>query len=303
MDLKQSKICEITPKESGGASMLNYTTTESQADQSSPDVTQMYLTEVGYQTLLSAEEELILARKVKNGDKQARHKMIESNLRLVVKIARRYIHRGIQFSDLIEEGNLGLIRAVDKFEPERGFRFSTYSTWWIRQSIERAIMNQARTVRLPLHILKQMGGFLRTIRKLTQKSDHYPTLEEIAAAMQKPVQEIDRMFMLLEGSTSIDASKTQDFEQSILDTLPDESAIDPIALLEQESLEEMVIHWITQLPEKYREVVVRRFGLLGHEIGTLEEIGTEIGLTRERVRQIQTEALRKLRYLLDKENK
>jgi len=261
------------------------------------DVTQIYLSEIGYQSLLSAEDEINLTKKARLGDKHAREKMIESNLRLVVKIARRYIHRGIPLSDLIEEGNLGLIRAVEKFDPDRGFRFSTYATWWIRQAIERAIMNQARTVRLPIHVLKGIGSCFRAARKLSAEKDHYPTLEEIAQEMGKSVQEVQQIFLLLEGSTSIDSNNASNFNQPLLDTLPDESAKDPIHILEQENLKNSISHWLSLLPPKYREVVIRRYGLMGHEIETLEEVGAEVGLTRERVRQIQTEALRRLKRL------
>lgn len=270
-------------------------------ENSSPDAMKIYLSEIGYQSLLSAEDEVRLARKSKQGDKLARQKMIEGNLRLVVKIARRYLYRGVPLSDLIEEGNLGLIRAVEKFDPERGFRFSTYATWWIRQSIERAIMNQSRTVRLPIHILKEIGNCFKVVRKLTHKKDHYPSLDEVAKAMDKSTEEIERIFLLLEGSASLDSSRVA-FEQPLLDTLPDESAENPETVIEQENLKDTVAQWLSQLPFKYREVVIRRFGLLGHEINTLEEVGIEIGLTRERVRQIQTEALRRLRRMLDKDD-
>lgn len=233
-----------------------------------------------------------------------RQRLIEGNLRLVVKIARKYLHRGMALSDLIEEGNLGLIHAVEKFDPERGFRFSTYATWWIRQSIERAIMNQARTVRLPIHILKEIGLCHRAVRDLSRKKDHYPTLEEVAELMNRPVSEVEHVMLLTEGTTSIDSpssSSNGEFDQSLIDTLPDESAQDPFKWMEDRNLEDLVIKWLAQLPQKYRDIVVRRYGLLGYEPCTLEEVGREIGLTRERVRQIQTEALKRLKRLLDKE--
>lgn len=267
----------------------------------SPDVTQIYLNEIGYSPLLTAEEEIKLARKSRKGDKAARESMIKSNLRLVVKIARHYIYRGISLADLIEEGNLGLIRAVEKFDPERGFRFSTYATWWIRQSIERAIMNQARIVRLPIHVLKQIGSCFRAVRRLTHQKEHYPTVEEIAHEMGRSPQEVKQIFLVLEDTTSLDSPSFSSYDQPLLDTIPDESNESPSESLEKEGLQRTITQWLKQLPPKYREVLIRRFGLMGHEIETLEEVGLEVGLTRERVRQIQTEALRRLKKLCDQE--
>lgn len=267
------------------------------------DVTQFYLNEIGHNPLLTAEEEITLARKVQAGDKKARTNMIECNLRLVVKIARRYLSRGVLFSDLIEEGNLGLIRAVEKFDPNRGFRFSTYATWWIRQSIERSIMNQARTVRLPIHVLKEIGTYYRAKRHLFNEAEHEPSLEEIAEEMDRSLSDVEHLFILFEGASSLDSPKNAGFEQTLLETLPDESAEDPMDLIDQEMLKTIIAHWIGTLSPKYREVIIRRFGLLGFEMATLEEVSQEIGLTRERVRQIQTEALKRLRNLIKKEAK
>lgn len=265
------------------------------------DVTQIYLNEIGLQTLLSAEEEKTLARKIKAGDLLARKKMIEANLRLVVKIAHHYRHRGIPLSDLIEEGNLGLIHAVKKFDPERGFRFSTYATWWIRQAIDRAVMNQARMVRLPVHILKDINSCFKVVKEFASEKNYFPSQEEIAKEMDRSAEDISDMFVLFEGHQSADSSKTADFEHSFIETLPDESAEDPVMKLEQEKLKDYVTFWLKQLPSKHKEVIVRRFGLLGHEPVTLEEVGFEIGITRERVRQIQTEALKRLKRLLQKD--
>ena len=264
------------------------------------DATQLYLGEIGFSPLLTAEEEVYYARRALRGDKAARKRMIESNLRLVVKIARRYNNRGLVLLDLIEEGNLGLIRAVEKFDPERGFRFSTYATWWIRQTIERAIMNQTRTIRLPIHVVKELNVYLRAARELTQKLDHEPSAEEIANLLEKPVDEVKRMLGLNERVTSVDVSLGPDSDKTLLDTLTDDRPSDPCDLLQDDDLSQSIDQWLSELTDKQREVVVRRFGLRGHESCTLEEVGQEIGLTRERVRQIQVEALKRLREILEK---
>ena len=262
------------------------------------DATQLYLNEIGFSPLLSPEEEVHFARLSQSGDPAGRKRMIESNLRLVVKIARRYVNRGLSLLDLIEEGNLGLIRAVEKFDPERGFRFSTYATWWIRQTIERAIMNQTRTIRLPIHVVKELNVYLRAARELTQKLDHEPSPEEIANLLEKPVAEVKRMLGLNERVSSVDVSLGPDSD--LLDTLTDDRPTDPCELLQDDDLSQSIDQWLSELTEKQREVVVRRFGLRGHESSTLEDVGLEIGLTRERVRQIQVEGLKRLREILEK---
>lgn len=264
------------------------------------DATQLYLSEIGFSPLLSAEEEVFYARKSLAGDSASRHRMIESNLRLVVKIARRYINRGLALLDLIEEGNLGLIRAVEKFDPERGFRFSTYATWWIRQTIERAIMNQTRTIRLPIHVVKELNVYLRAARELSQTLDHEPSAEEIADLLDRPIEDVKRMLGLNDCVvTSVEDPLGSESDKTVLDTLVDDQTVDPADFLQDENLRASVNDWLHDLSEKQREVVVRRFGLHGHETSTLEEVGNEIGLTRERVRQIQVEALRKLREILE----
>lgn len=265
---------------------------------SSPDATQLYLGEIGFTPLLSAEEEVYFARLAQKGEVAARKRMIESNLRLVVKIARRYINRGLALLDLIEEGNLGLMRAVEKFDPERGFRFSTYATWWIRQTIERAIMNQTRTIRLPIHVVKELNVYLRAARHLTQVLDHEPTLEEIAHLVGKPIDEVKEMLSLNEHMTSVDIPSGSESDRPLLDTLADSANPDPAELLIDDNLKENLDHWLDQLTENQQEVLARRFGLRGHERCTLEEVGAEIGLTRERVRQIQVEGLRALRKII-----
>lgn len=262
------------------------------------DATQLYLNEIGFSPLLSADEEVFYARKSLKGDEAARKKMIESNLRLVVKIARRYVNRGLALLDLIEEGNLGLIRAVEKFDPERGFRFSTYATWWIRQTIERAIMNQTRTIRLPIHVVKELNVYLRASRELSQKLDHEPSAEEIANLLEKPVEDVERMLSLNERVNSIDAQIGNNGDKTLAETIPDRQASDPVTLLQDRDLSENIDHWLGELTEKQREVLCRRFGLRGYEISTLEQVGYEIGLTRERVRQIQVEGLKRLRDIM-----
>lgn len=262
------------------------------------DATQMYLSEIGFSPLLSAEEEVYFARKALKGEEAARKRMIESNLRLVVKIARRYNNRGLALLDLIEEGNLGLIRAVEKFDPERGFRFSTYATWWIRQTIERAIMNQTRTIRLPIHVVKELNVYLRAARELAHKLDHEPTAEDIAESLDKPVEDVTKMLRLNERISSVDTPIGGDSDKGLLDIIADEKASGPEEEIQDEDMRGNILHWLDTLNAKQREVLARRFGLLGYEPSTLEDVGREIGLTRERVRQIQVEALRKLRETL-----
>jgi RNA polymerase nonessential primary-like sigma factor len=268
--------------------------------EASLDATQLYLNEIGASPLLTAEEEVYYARRAQRGDKAARARMIESNLRLVVKIARRYMNRGLAFLDLIEEGNLGLIRAVEKFDPERGFRFSTYATWWIRQTIERALMNQTRTIRLPIHVIKEINQCLRAARQLTQTLDYEPSAEEIAYVLEKPVEEIRRMLGLNEGTTSVDVPLGQDADRVLLDSIPDDNNLEPLAQLQEEDILDRLDMWLSHLSDKQRAVLERRFGLGGYERATLEEVGSEIGVTRERVRQIQIDALKKLREVMER---
>lgn len=268
------------------------------------DPTQIYLGEIGYSPLLSAEEEVYWARLVQKGDVKARAKMIESNLRLVVKIARRYYNRGLEFLDIIEEGNLGLLRAVEKFDPERGFRFSTYATWWIRQTIERAIMNQTRTVRLPIHVVRELNIYLRMARELMKTQEREPTYKDIAEALNKPVEDVKDMMELNEHMLSLDATIGHDpsslSNKTLMDTLPDKHKMDPAELLADERLRGHLEECLGQLNEKQREVLHRRFGLGGYDRQTLEEVGEAIGFTRERVRQIQMGALKALREIMHK---
>lgn len=266
------------------------------------DATQLYLGEIGFSPLLTAEEEVYFSRLSLKGDEPSRKRMIVSNLRLVVKIARRYNNRGLPLLDLIEEGNLGLIRAVEKFDPERGFRFSTYATWWIRQTIERAIMNQTRTIRLPIHVVKELNIYLRTSRELVQKLDHEPTAEDIAKVLDRPVADVNKMLRLNERITSVDSPFSGDTEKALLDVIPDEKGTGPEKNLQSDDMKNNIVGWLNELNSKQREVLARRFGLMGHEAATLEDVGVEIGLTRERVRQIQVEALKRLRDILGQQN-
>lgn len=263
------------------------------------DATQIYLSEIGFSPLLSAKEEVYYSKLALKGDVAARKKMIESNLRLVVKIARRYLNRGLPLLDLIEEGNLGLMKAVEKFDPDRGFRFSTYATWWIRQTIERAIMNQTRTIRLPIHVVKELNVYLRAARQLTQKLDHEPSAEEIADMVDKPLEDVEKLLGLNDKVTSVDTPIGHEDNKSLLDTIPDENSANPAELLTDENLRGHIEHFLDELTENQREVIARRFGLRGFEKSTLEDVGREINLTRERVRQIQVEALKTLRRLLE----
>jgi RNA polymerase nonessential primary-like sigma factor len=263
------------------------------------DNTQLYLREIGSSPLLTAEEEVYFSRRTLRGDQVARRRMIESNLRLVVKIARRYSNRGLSLLDLIEEGNLGLIHSVEKFDPERGFRFSTYATWWIRQNIERALMNQTRTIRLPIHVVKELNVYLRTARTLSQQLEHEPTAEEIALQLEKPIDNISRLLYLNARTTSIDTLPGWGDSDKILSHwLSDEADKNPEQQFEINELHARITQWLYTLPAKHREVLARRFGLLGYEEATLEAVGQELGVTRERVRQIQMEGLKQLRKLL-----
>ncbi len=266
------------------------------------DPTQLYLKEIGFSPLLSAEEEVYYGRLVQKGDPEARKKMIVSNLRLVVKIARHYYNRGLEFSDLIEEGNLGLLRAVEKFDPERGFRFSTYATWWIRQTIERAIMNQTRTIRLPIHVLRELNLYLSTARELMKKQSYEPSYQEIADALDKSIDDVKEMMELNEHMISLDMQIPGENTagKPLVEALADKSALDPADVLTGERLHESLERCLAELNEKQREVICRRFGLGGYERQTLEEVGEAVGLTRERVRQIQMSALKALRDILRK---
>ncbi len=268
-------------------------------DRRTHDATRLYLSEIGFSPLLTAEEEVYFARRVHRGDDAARKRMIESNLRLVVKIARRYMNRGLPLLDLIEEGNLGLIHAVKKFDPERGFRFSTYATWWIRQTIERAIMNQTRTIRLPIHVIKEINCYLRSARKLAQELDREPCLDEIAVDMGCTLENVQRLYGLNERTASAHAPLGHEGDRTLLDSIPDMVGSTPERDAQSDKISEVLDFWLDRLNDKQRAVVERRFGLHGYDRETLEQVGAEIGVTRERVRQIQLDALNRLRSLIE----
>ena len=264
------------------------------------DITEAYLHEIGATPLLTPAEEIRLARAARDGDFAARQHMIEANLRLVVSIARHYQHRGLPLDDLIEEGNLGLIHALEKFDPERGFRFSTYATWWIRQNVERAIMNQSRTVRLPIHVIKELNIVLRAMRRLDRERgarDETPgaVLDDVAHLLDRPVEEIRQLLALNERSASLDSPLEIDPELSMSDSIADAAAEDPATQLAQHESELLVADWVAQLTARQRLVVERRYGLGGHDAATLQDIAMDLGVTRERVRQVQMEALSNLR--------
>lgn len=265
------------------------------------DATQLYLREIGFSPLLTAEEEQQLAQQVAAGDHAARQKMIESNLRLVVKVARGYLNRGLSLLDLIEEGNLGLIHAVSKFDYQRGFRFSTYAMWWIRQNIERAVMNQARTIRLPVHILKEINFYLRAAQQLARQLDHDPTWEEIAQQVDRPLAEVKSTLRLADRISSLDTPIVEEGEMTLADTLIDESQPRPEVVLQDEEVLRQIDSWLATLSKREREVMERRFGLYNRTAATLEEIGDDLHITRERIRQIQNEALKKLRRHLSEQ--
>jgi len=266
----------------------------------STDTTQHYLNQIGARPLLSAQEEVHYATLAKQGEFPARQKMIEHNLRLVVSIAKHYINRGVVLLDLIEEGNLGLMRAIDKFEPERGFRFSTYATWWIRQSIERAIVNQARTVRLPVHMVRELNQILRA--KYHLEAQHHDgkdaTADDIAHLVDRPLEDVQDILALSEHAASLDAPLDNDPQASLMDMLPSDAEDGPDSRAEHHEMTALVHDWLKKLPDKQRVVVIRRFGLDNDDPATLEELAAEMNVTRERIRQIQQEALVKLKRAL-----
>lgn len=262
------------------------------------DATTMYLSEIGFSALLTAEEEVDLARRFAKGDEAARQRMIESNLRLVVKIAKRYLNRGLDLLDLIEEGNLGLMHAVEKFDPELGYRFSTYATWWIRQSVERALLNQVRSVRVPVHVLKELSAYAHAAKALSQALDHEATPEEIAVYLDRPIEEIKKLLHANVMMSSLDEG-LEDSSRTMMDTISDDNSIVPTeTAFADEEFKVQLDQWLNHLTEREQLVVAMRFGLRNYDYATLDDVSQEIGLTRERVRQIQVEATKKLRSIM-----
>lgn len=265
----------------------------------SDDSVRLYLREIGKIPLLNPEEELELAKKVVAGDKRAKDKMAEANMRLVVSIAKRYSGRGLDFLDLIQEGNTGLLRAVEKFDPDKGFKFSTYATWWIRQAITRAIADQARTIRIPVHMVETINKLLRTQRRMTQELNREPTIEELAKELEMEPEKVEYVIKIKQDITSLDAGVGRDgddAEDSVLgDFIEDEDAASPVDTAASQLLKEQVQDILNTLTEREQKIVKMRFGLEDGKSHTLEEVGQEFSVTRERIRQIEAKALAKLR--------
>jgi RNA polymerase nonessential primary-like sigma factor len=259
------------------------------------DPVHQYLVEIGQINLLTADEEKSLAMRIREGDREATNHLIEANLRLVVCIARRYMNRGLSLPDLIEEGNLGLIHAVEKFNPDVGARFSTYATWWIRQSIERAIMNQSRNIRLPIHLIKRQKQYQRIQRQMSQQTEIDPSYAEIAKEMGVSEDSLFDLISLDRPELSVDAQLNEEQDMTLLDTLADHSQMEAYEAVQQQELHDVLEKWLSLLGDRERDIIEKRFGIHSHEVMTLENIGQHTQLTRERVRQIQLQALKFLR--------
>jgi RNA polymerase primary sigma factor len=267
-------------------------------DDASDDSVRLYLREIGKIPLLNAEEELALAQRVVAGEKRAKDKMAEANMRLVVSIAKRYSGRGLDFLDLIQEGNTGLLRAVEKFDPDKGFKFSTYATWWIRQAITRAIADQARTIRIPVHMVETINKLLRTQRRMTQELNREPTIEELGKELEMEPEKVEYVMKIKQDITSLDAGvgRDGDDEDSVLrDFIEDEDSVTPEESAASQLLKEQVQAILSSLSDREQKIIKMRFGLENGKSHTLEEVGQEFAVTRERIRQIEAKALAKLR--------
>jgi RNA polymerase primary sigma factor len=287
-----SGVTEEEPSEDDAAENV-----EKAYDDHSDDAIKLYLKEIQKTTLLTAEDERELANKISLGDEAARNRMIESNLRLVVKIAKRYMNRGLPFLDLIEEGNLGLIKAVERFKISKGCRFSTYATWWIRQSIERALVNQSRTIRLPVHVSDDINKLIKISRELVHKYNREPHIHEIAETMGADNSYIRRLMVLVKKTYSIEHPMGENNDYSLMDTIEDPSAVDPSGLIEDLDKYALISAWLEGLGDNEREILTLRFGLDDREPQTLDTIGRSFGVTRERIRQIEAKSLEKLKKI------
>jgi len=294
-DIDEPQLDELVDEEEDDIDTIN---SGEYFDDVSDDSVRLYLREIGKIPLLSAEEELALAQKVVAGDKKAKDKMAEANMRLVVSIAKRYSGRGLDFLDLIQEGNTGLLRAVEKFDPDKGFKFSTYATWWIRQAITRAIADQARTIRIPVHMVETINKLLRTQRRMTQELNREPTIEELAKELEMEPEKVEYVIKIKQDITSLDAGVGRDGEDedSVLgDFIEDEDGATPEESATSQLLKEQVQAVLSTLSEREQKIVKMRFGLENGKSHTLEEVGQEFAVTRERIRQIEAKALAKIR--------
>lgn len=297
-EIDEPAIAELIEEEEEDDEDIDALTSGQYFDDVSDDSVRLYLREIGKIPLLSAEEELELAQKVVEGNKKAKDKMAEANMRLVVSIAKRYSGRGLDFLDLIQEGNTGLLRAVEKFDPDKGFKFSTYATWWIRQAITRAIADQARTIRIPVHMVETINKLLRTQRRMTQELNREPTIEELAKELEMEPEKVEYVIKIKQDITSLDAGVGRDGEDedSVLgDFIEDEDGQKPEDSATNQLLKEQVQAVLSTLSEREQKIVKMRFGLDNGKSHTLEEVGQEFAVTRERIRQIEAKALAKLR--------
>ncbi len=294
-DIEEPVIDDLVDEEEIDEETLN---NNQYFDDISDDSVRLYLREIGKIPLLSSEEELELAKKVVAGDKKAKDKMAEANMRLVVSIAKRYSGRGLDFLDLIQEGNTGLLRAVEKFDPDKGFKFSTYATWWIRQAITRAIADQARTIRIPVHMVETINKLLRTQRRMTQELNREPTIEELAKELEMEPEKVEYVIKIKQDITSLDAGVGRDGEDEdsvLADFIEDEDTVTPEESATNQLLKEQVQSVLSTLSDREQKIIKMRFGLENGKSHTLEEVGQEFAVTRERIRQIEAKALAKLR--------